>query len=104
MNPFSTEMMKVYHSYRILNGLDANCADYIDFASGLSTQTVKTETRPANAASGIAAETFEPLKHAVIKGLKENRYSCRTDGRQYGPAGSGERPDNPRAGCGGQGL
>ncbi|MBQ8664664.1 MAG: cobalamin-dependent protein, partial [Mailhella sp.] len=76
MNPFSTEMMKVYHSYRALNGLDANCADYISFASSLSTQTVKAgaapaSSGPAGAASGIAAETFEPLKHAVIKGLKE---------------------------------
>ena len=72
MNPFSTEMMKVYHSYRALKGLDANCADYIAFASGLSTQTVKTGAAPTS--SGPAANTAdatEPLKHAVIKGLKE---------------------------------
>ena len=71
MNPFSLEMMKVYHSFRALRGFDANCADYIAFASGLSTQTMTAAAGPASAASGIAAETFEPLKHAVIKGLKE---------------------------------
>ncbi len=69
MNPFSTEMMKVYHSFRALKGLDANCADYIAFASGLTTQTVQSGTAPAGMAS--AADSAEPLKHAVIKGLKE---------------------------------
>ena len=68
MNPFSVEMMKVYHSYRALRGMDANCSGYIGFASGLSTQTVT-----GNAASPAApsADSSEPLKHAVIKGLKE---------------------------------
>jgi len=67
MNPFSVEMMKVYHSFRALRGLDANCADYIAFASGLTTQTV------AGAAGSTAptADAAEPLKHAVIKGLKD---------------------------------
>ena len=70
MNPFSVEMMKVYHSYRALRGLDANCSDYIGFASGLSTQTV------TSSAGNIAAATFgtdsgEPLKHAIVKGLKD---------------------------------
>ena len=68
MNPFSVEMMKVYHSYRALRGMDANCADYIGFASGLSTQTVAGS--PASSAAP-AADSAEPLKHAVIKGLKE---------------------------------
>ena len=66
MNPFSVEMMKVYHSYRALRGMDANCTDYIGFASGISTQAVA-----GNAAATPAADASEPLKHAVIKGLKE---------------------------------
>ncbi|MBQ3172480.1 MAG: homocysteine S-methyltransferase family protein [Mailhella sp.] len=67
MNPFSVEMMKIYHSFRALRGMDANCADYIAFASGLTTQTV------AGGAAGTAPtpDAAEPLKHAVIKGLKD---------------------------------
>ena len=68
MNPFSVEMMKVYHSYRALRGMDANCTDYIGFASGLSTQTVAGN---AAAPASPAADSADPLKHAVIKGLKE---------------------------------
>ncbi len=67
MNPFSVEMMKVYHSYRALRGMDANCADYIGFASGLTTQTISGST----GSSVPAADDAEPLKHAVIKGLKD---------------------------------
>ena len=67
MNPFSVEMMKVYHSFRALRGMDANCADYIAFASGLTTQTVAG----AAGRTAPAADTAEPLKHAVIKGLKD---------------------------------
>ncbi len=68
MNPFSVEMMKVYHSYRALRGMDANCTDYIGFASGLSTQAVAGN---AAAPASPAADSADPLKHAVIKGLKE---------------------------------
>jgi len=32
MNPDSAEMQKAYHAYRVLAGLDENCADYIAFA------------------------------------------------------------------------
>lgn len=67
MNPFSVEMMKVYHGFRALRGLDANCADYIGFASGLTTQTVAG----AVSAAVPTADSSEPLKHAVIKGLKD---------------------------------
>ena len=67
MNPFSVEMMKIYHSFRALRGMDANCADYIAFASGLTTQAVAGGA----AVTASAPDTAEPLKHAVIKGLKE---------------------------------
>ncbi len=67
MNPFSVEMMKVYHAFRALHGLDANCADYIAFASALGTQTATL-----NASKTVPdADAAEPLKYAVIKGLKE---------------------------------
>ena len=67
MNPFSVEMMKIYHSFRALRGMDANCADYIAFASGLTTQAVAGGA----AVTASAPDAAEPLKHAVIKGLKE---------------------------------
>ena len=67
MNPFSVEMMKIYHSFRALRGMDANCADYIAFASGLTTQTVAGGA----AVTASAPDAAEPLKHAVIKGLKD---------------------------------
>ena len=67
MNPFSVEMMKIYHSFRALRGMDANCADYIAFASGLTTQAVAGGA----AVTASAPDAAEPLKHAVIKGLKD---------------------------------
>ena len=67
MNPFSVEMMKIYHSFRALRGMDANCADYIAFASGLTTQAVASGA----AVTASAPDAAEPLKHAVIKGLKD---------------------------------
>ena len=67
MNPFSVEMMKVYHAFRALRGMDANCESYIGFASGLSTQTVSS----GSAVNTNDAADADPLKHAVIKGLKE---------------------------------
>ena len=44
MNPYSPEMMKVYHAFRALHGLDENCAEYISFASKLTTQTTTTSS------------------------------------------------------------
>ncbi len=68
MNPYSVEMMKVYHSFRALHGLDENCADYIAFASNI-------ELNATNTAQGLAKSTesggVESLNEAIIKGLKE---------------------------------
>ena len=68
MNPYSVEMMKTYHSYRALNGLDENFADYMAFAStvepGASTVTTPTAKSPAN-------DAVVSLKDAIVKGLKD---------------------------------
>jgi 5-methyltetrahydrofolate--homocysteine methyltransferase len=70
MNPFSGEMQKIYHCYRALRGMDDNCTDYIEFASNLTTQTVSAaQTVPT--AGKTVMDSSEPLKHAIIKGLKE---------------------------------
>lgn len=69
LNPFSVDMMKVYHGYRALHGLDTNCAEYIDFASRQLPVTVQTAAQPQMKKEG---ETFgSQLQKAVVKGLKE---------------------------------
>lgn len=66
MNPYSAEMMKTYYAYRALNGLDENCADYINSAE---------QWIPAAAAAAAPAPTKEEarpaLQQAIIKGFKE---------------------------------
>ena len=66
MNPYSLEMMKVYHSYRALNSFDENCADYIAFASRVETCSQATVSK-ASTEQGAA----DSLIDAIVKGLKE---------------------------------
>ncbi|MGM9644927.1 MAG: homocysteine S-methyltransferase family protein [Eubacteriales bacterium] len=74
MNPYSAEMMKVYHAYRALHGLDENCAEYISFASTLITQT----TTISGNATGKTDNQADTLRGAIIKGLGDKaRDICR---------------------------
>ena len=66
MNPYSLEMMKVYHSYRALHSLDENCADYIAFAS-----SVETCSQSSVSKSVAEASVADSLGDAIVKGLKE---------------------------------
>ncbi len=69
MNPYSTEMMKAYHTYLALAGLDENCAEYITFA-----ETVSPVVQTATVQNTVAASPDEyasELQRAVAKGLKE---------------------------------
>ncbi len=63
INPHSEEMMKAWHSFMALTGRDANCCDYIEFASSQA----PTETKSVSAA--------DTLDSAIIKGLKESAYN-----------------------------
>ena len=63
INPHSDEMMKAWHGFMALTGKDANCCDYIEFASNQA---------PAEAKTVIATDTLE---NAIIKGLKESAYN-----------------------------
>ena len=65
MNPLSAEMMKTYYAYRTLRGLDANCADYIDFATRVQSDTVIISDNKT-ADSGELT-----LGSAIAKGLKD---------------------------------
>lgn len=95
MNPFSPDMMTMYHTYRALHNLDENCMDYIGFADGYEEkygQIQATSGMNKQAASGSLPGTAQSvfgaqdgknnggsdlaeaskLVTAIIKGLKDN--------------------------------
>ena len=74
LNPGSVEMMKTYHSFLTLSGMDENCAGYIDFASK---HTFSADT--AQAVGQNAADTTSGLQEAIVKGLKERASVCASD-------------------------
>ena len=59
MNPYSTEMMKVYYAHNALMGIDDMCCEYIEFASNNQATSNVTETECIS------------LERAIIKGLKK---------------------------------
>ncbi len=69
MNPFSGEMMKTYHAFCALSGIDRNCASYIRFAESLPAASAPVAVPMSAASAGDMAETT-PLQRAVIKGLR----------------------------------
>lgn len=87
MNPYAMEMMNVYHAFKALHNLDANCTEYITYAQSLPTLAPATGTSTAgsgsantggNGAQGSGAgstgagETgVSPLQNAIIRGMKE---------------------------------
>lgn len=69
MNPFSLPMMKSYHTYLSLSGKDKGCLRYIDFASGLTTETVvKAEKKKEE------KEQKGSLVYSIVKGLKNESF------------------------------
>ncbi len=70
MNPFSADMMKTYHTYRALKGLDESFAGYIAYAENLPAVTPAVSASPA-AAKNTASEGTTPLQKAIVKGLRE---------------------------------
>jgi len=64
INPNSAEMMKSYHTFRLLHGMDENCSRYIDFASAVSSQI--TAVNRQKKSEGVGS-----LSEAVEKGLKD---------------------------------
>ena len=67
MNPASGEMMKTYHAYRALLGLDENCRAYIEAAPHLASTAADAAPAPAAAAEQGGSE----LQRAIEKGLQE---------------------------------
>ena len=64
MNPYSAEMMKAYHAYLALMGLDDNCSKYINYAAQLI-----EETAIAQPTVSISDGGCSDLQTAIIKGL-----------------------------------
>ncbi len=62
LNPHSEEMQKTYYAFRLLHGMDENCADYIAFAERLAKEE---PTSP-----GEATCKTSDLNTAIRKGLK----------------------------------
>ena len=67
MNPHSEGMMRVYHAYRALRGLDENCGDYIAFAEKLAPK--------AEIKSAVSVET-STLRRAIEKGMAQQAGQC----------------------------
>ncbi len=67
MNPHSAEMMKTYHAYRALKGLDENCAGYIENADSF----VLSADTASGSAGHISEEGLSELQRAIIKGFKD---------------------------------
>ena len=68
MNPYSWEMMKTYHAYRALRGLDENCADYV---AASETFAAAAPLAAAPAAGKSAGDPGSELQKAIARGLGE---------------------------------
>ena len=72
MNPFSGDMMKTYHAYRALTGLDQSFAGYIAYAETLPASGQGTAVSVAPSPSKpVPAEGATPLQKAIVKGLRD---------------------------------
>lgn len=67
MNPYSLDMQKAYYSFLALSGLDANCGEYIGFASALPTAVSNVQATQASVEQ--KEEYKSDLQKAIIKGL-----------------------------------
>ena len=68
MNPYSSEMMKTYFTFKALKGLDENCADYIGVADSFTSTVIDNQKETASATENNSS----PLMTAIIKGFKES--------------------------------
>lgn len=79
MNPFSTDMMKAYHSYKALMGMDDNLLEYMEYASGIVTEEKVTVSDNKSSKD----EGLSPLMNAIVKGLKEQSSSITKELLKY---------------------
>lgn len=75
INPYADDMMRAYHAYRALAGLDASCSEYIRYCeehpktadSGFSAAAVPAGTD----VSADRTEQGSPLQTAILKGFRQ---------------------------------
>ena len=70
MNPHSPDMMRTYHTYRALTGLDDSFAGYIRYAESLPAASL-AGGQGSTSAAPKATEGATPLQKAIVKGMKE---------------------------------
>lgn len=70
MNPRSREVMKAYHTYRALKGLDDGFCSYIDFATDAEDVALSTPIAEAKKEKKELTLGNSRLENAIIKGLK----------------------------------
>lgn len=75
MNPYSVEMMKTYHAFRLLHGLDDSCGEYISFADGLGEPVMRSSASEQKRSESAAETLFD----SIVKGLRD-RSAELTDG------------------------
>lgn len=73
MNPYSLEMMRVYHSSMALLGYDKSCAEYIDFSSNPNNaiQATGAITAPLSENNAAVKDNLTNLQKAIVQGRKE---------------------------------
>ncbi|MBP5661786.1 MAG: cobalamin-dependent protein, partial [Clostridia bacterium] len=72
MNPYSADMMKTYHAYKVLKGLDANCQAYIAAAQSFA----EAVGAPQSIGGDAGTESGSALNRAIVKGLKDKAAAC----------------------------
>ena len=71
MNPHSVEMMKTFHAFRALRGMDENFTGYLAFCEGLPQQEDASATPAAGKPAGAIPTGASGLQDAIIHGLKD---------------------------------
>ena len=76
INPYSSDMMKTYHTFRLLHNMDPNCEAYISFAKDLPADTGSAVSATVVPEKSPDTAAGSPLQEAIIKGLKDQAASC----------------------------
>lgn len=75
LNPNSAEMLKTYHAYLALRGLDESCNGYVQFATRLLPRLQPTASAQA-VVTAVETGSESPLKRAIERGLGEEAESA----------------------------
>ena len=72
INPYAEDMMRAYHAYRALAGLDESCGGYIRYCEEHPKVTGQAPVQSAVTSSdAVPAEEGSPLQTAILKGFRQ---------------------------------